>query len=55
MTKIRVKIKEESKGELQPSLEKKLVVSSNNAVKALDKKYEDRLKSNNEKQSSRNK
>jgi hypothetical protein len=43
MAKIKVKIKEENKGELSPALEKKLVQRSVNLMNLLDKKYRTQL------------
>jgi len=43
MAKVRLKIKEEDKGQLQPSLEKKLVKRSVDAMNLLDKKYREKL------------
>ena len=44
MAKIKVKKREEDKGEFQPSVEKELLVKSNAAEKALEEKYQQALK-----------
>jgi hypothetical protein len=43
MAKIKVKKREEDKGEFQPSVEKKLAAASAKAMELLDKKYKQKL------------
>ena len=43
MAKIRVKPREEKKGQFQPSVEKKLAKASYEAIQLLDKKYRTKL------------
>jgi hypothetical protein len=43
MAKIRVKKREEDKGQFQPSVEKKLAKASYEAMQLLDKKYREKL------------
>ena len=44
MAKIKVKKREEDKGEFQPSIEKELLVKSKAAEKTLEEKYQQALK-----------
>jgi hypothetical protein len=43
MAKIKVKLREEKKGQFQPSVEKKLAKRSAEAMASLEKKYNDKL------------